>query len=361
MSTTILSVDLPPELILCILEHSVGPHDMRFGLTMPYRDYPLLRNTALVCKAWVAPSQTLLWRYVSLCGRSEVNRWIDSPTPRQYATLGLSIHGWQLRDSSLQRVLSKTVGLQTLHLMAFDREFISAACLSVPELKGGYFIFSYPFHLSAQPDLTALILSACHVSTEDWSGKVVFSLRSLRVVSTKIQPPVLAELLRTSAGTLESLDVDERGAPDTPTLRGLYASFPRVARTVRTLRITDAYTSLVPHLASCIALKRLVLINEIGTHLRPFFNALSAPLEDLFLESGPKMLGDTVQALDCPSLSQLQRLHLGVDIMFDRIWAEWPPRFVPRAEFESARTILEARNITVLQVVTHIPAIDKPA
>lgn len=137
MSTTIL--DLAPELVFRILELSVSSYDVRH-YCKPECEYAHLRGAALVCSAWTAPAQMLLWRYVALRDPSQTGRWINSPAAGRYTTLGLSIHGrggpWanDLGDLVLQLVLTRTVGLRTLDLVFFEP--ISADCLSVPELKG---------------------------------------------------------------------------------------------------------------------------------------------------------------------------------------------------------------------------------
>lgn len=125
---------LPSELTFRILELSVSTYDLRRSCT-PESEYLHLRNTALVCKSWIAPSQILLWRFVNLRRLSQAKRWIDSPAAGQYTTLALSIQGnGGVDDVVLKRVLRKTLGLRTLRLQFFTS--ISASSLAVPELKG---------------------------------------------------------------------------------------------------------------------------------------------------------------------------------------------------------------------------------
>jgi hypothetical protein len=133
-------LDLPAELIFRILELSVDTYDLRRACS-PEREYAHLRTTALVCKTWAAPSQTLLWRYVQLRSAAQTGRWINSPAAGRYTTLGLVVHGrggtWanDLGDLVLKLVLRATVGLRTLNLVFFEP--ISAGCIALPELKGG--------------------------------------------------------------------------------------------------------------------------------------------------------------------------------------------------------------------------------
>ncbi|KAJ6591529.1 hypothetical protein DFH09DRAFT_1306268 [Mycena vulgaris] len=324
-------LDLAPELIFHILELSVDAYDLR-RYCNPEREYPHLRNTALVCKTWAAPSQILLWRYVNLRTASQSGRWINSAAAGRYTTLGLSIYGrgGDLGDLVLKLVLSKTVGLQTLDLVFFEP--ISAECLALPELK----------------DLTALVLSNCTVSEEGVPG-FAFRLRFFQTMHTWIHPAVVKELFRTSADTLECLELEQQHGKDSPTLLGLYESLPLVAGSLQTLRITDSYDFLVPFLASCTALKRLELTYEVDAELATaIFKALPAPLEDLYMEAGQfsgglMVLDDIVKALGYSSLSRLKRLHLQPDVIAESLSGR-----EKRAAF--LQGTLKARNITVVPI-----------
>jgi len=302
-------MDLAAELIFHILELSVGVYDVRRSCE-PEDEYSHLRNTALVCKAWVAPSQILLWRYISLKEPSHVQRWIDRAPSGQYTTSGLYISGRGLGDLVLPQVLRRTVGLETLHLVFFEpssdseRCPVSAGCLALPELK----------------DLTTLLVSNCSISDEGES-EFPFRLRFFRTMHTRIHPAVVEELFRKSAKTLECLELEQQYEMDSPTLVGLDDSFPLVTANLRTLCIDGAYTSLVPFLASCTALKQLELAREVDAEMAiAIFEVLPTYIQDLYLEKEPAYSGDEPSAdllldavsrgLEYPSLSRLERLYL---------------------------------------------------
>ncbi|KAJ7765500.1 hypothetical protein DFH07DRAFT_955745 [Mycena maculata] len=308
-------LDLPFELVFHVLELNVSAYDLRHHCT-PDHEYRYLCGTALVSKAWATPSQTLLWRYISLRNPSQARRWIDSPATGQYTTLGLSIYGWKIEDAVLRRVLSKTIGLRTLALSSFQS--ISGACFALPELK----------------NLTALVLRHCTVSAEGTTS-FCFRLRLFQTFHTCVDPAVIKELFRASASTLKFLEVEEELEQHNPTLQGLYESFPRVAATIRALRITKPYNPLVPLLAGCTALKRLELTDDVGAALAAAIcEALPTPLADLSVVGRPhgvhRVLDGILQAFPLHSLSQLKHIYL-----------HWKHGLVE----ESMRDIFRAHNI----------------
>ncbi|KAJ7433265.1 hypothetical protein FB451DRAFT_1314499, partial [Mycena latifolia] len=260
-------LDVPPELIFRILELTVSTYDIR-RYCQPEREYAHLRNTALVRKTWAAPSQMLLWRYVRLRDVPHTVRWINSPAARRYTTLGLSIHDgrrWTAAvngpgDPVLKLVLSKTVGLQTLEIAFF--ELISAECLALPELK----------------DLSALVVSKSTILEEGESG-FPFRLKFFKTLHTNIHPAVVEALFRRSADTLERLELEQQHAQGSQTLPGLTKAFPLVAANINALRITNAYSSILPLLASCTVLKRLELTVEVTADFATaILQALPTPL-----------------------------------------------------------------------------------
>ncbi|KAJ7509454.1 hypothetical protein B0H11DRAFT_2216370 [Mycena galericulata] len=305
MATTLL--DLPPELLFRILESIVSVYDIRL-YCKPRDEYAHLRTTALVCKAWTTPSQILLWRYVSLRSKTQAQAWVNCPAAGRYTTWGLWMYGrvfdagvrtW---DSSLVRaVLGRTVGLQALEFLFFDP--FPAECLTLPCLK----------------DLTTLVVNDSSILTTGLLG-LPFRLQVFKTEHSRMSPSVVRELFCRSADTLRCLDLSQQHAMDSPTLPVLYKSFPCVAAGIRTLRMTTAYAHLVPHLAECTRLSRLELPYEMTPELATeIIDLLPAPLEDLYMQAGlwsggPRVLSHVVDALDCPSLSRLQRLHLREDL-----------------------------------------------
>ncbi|KAJ7612498.1 hypothetical protein DFH06DRAFT_1243460 [Mycena polygramma] len=329
-------MSIPPELILRILELSLSSesYDIR-RYCKPEREYEHLRTTALVCKRWTAPSEMLLWRYVSLTSPLHVERWLNSTAAGRYTTLGLRINGRGLWEARLRLVLGRTVGLETPDLVFCA---VSATCLSLPELK----------------DLNALVLSNSSVSPDSESD-FPFRLRFFQTMHTYIHPEVMEQLFRKSANTLECLELEQQHAIDSPTLIGLYGYFPLVAANIRILRITNAYSCLVPFFASCTALRRLELTFEVTPQLATaIFKVLPTFLEDLYVEAGyfsggQLLLSDVVRGLDYPSLSHLQRLHLQQDVIDDSA----NDRFHgldELVELEALRAKLKARDITVLAI-----------
>ncbi|KAJ7612522.1 hypothetical protein DFH06DRAFT_1243545 [Mycena polygramma] len=317
-------MSIPPELILRILELSLSSesYDIR-RYCKPEREYEHLRSTALVCKRWTAPSEMLLWRYVSLTSPLHVERWLNSTAAGRYTTLGLRINGRGLWEARLRLVLGRTVGLETLDL--------------APS----------PLHLNA------LVLSNSSVSPDSESD-FPFRLRFFQTMHTYIHPEVMEQLFRKSANTLECLELEQQHAIDSPTLIGLYGYFPLVAANIQILRITNAYSCLVP---SCTALRRLELTFEVTPQLATaIFNVLPTFLEDLCVEAGyfsggQLLLSDVVRGLDYPSISRLKRLHLQQDVIDDSIEAN--DRFHgldELVELEALRAKLKARNITVLVI-----------
>ncbi|KAF7356699.1 hypothetical protein MVEN_01004600 [Mycena venus] len=287
---------LPPELLFHILELSVSPYDLRRSCN-PEHEYPHLRSTALVCRAWLAPSQMLLWRYVSLSKTSHVQRWIDSPA--EYTTVGL------------------TIGLKTLRLI-----FITVECLSLPVLRG-----QIPSRTgvdptiiqSCTPDLTALIIRTCWIPVGQ-TCDFAFRLQSLQLMYSDIHPTVMENIIRKSVHTLQCLELDRRYRRDSRTLFGLYKHFHVVAANIQVLRIAEPYSSLVPFLASCVALRQLELGSKLDIEsATAIFKVLPAPLEDLYLETDEDQPAefsivsfflDTVSQGEYSSLSRLSRLHL---------------------------------------------------
>ncbi|KAJ6581490.1 hypothetical protein B0H19DRAFT_1115440 [Mycena capillaripes] len=297
--------DLAPELTFLILELSVRAYDVR-RYCKPEREYEHLRNTALVCKAWASPSQMLLWRYVALRDPAQAGRWINSTTAGRYTTLGLSISGRGMGDLVLRLVLSRTVGLQTLDLVFFEP--IPARCLALPELK----------------DLTALVVSNSSV-LEEGASDIPFRLRFFQTMHTQIHPTVIEELFKKSANTLECLELEQQHGMISPTLLGLYGYTNLVAPNLRALRITNAYSSIVPSLAACTSLRRLELTFEATPELATaIFKILPTPIEDLHVEAGrfsggTLVLDDVARGLDYPSLSRLKRLHLQQDVIVESL------------------------------------------
>ncbi|KAJ7509449.1 hypothetical protein B0H11DRAFT_2216366 [Mycena galericulata] len=336
MSTTFL--DLPPELIFRILELSVRVYMLPL-YCKPQDEYPHLCTTALVCKAWTAPSQILLWRYVSLRSELQAERWVNSPATSQYTTAGLWMYG-RVVDSGgartwgsslVKTVLSRAAGLKALEIVFFEP--ITAECLALPCLK----------------DLTTLVVSNSAVSVAG-PLKFPFRLRLFKTMQSDIQSPVVEELFRSSASTLECLDLAQQHAMNSSTLPGLYQGFPSVATSIRVLRMTNAYAVLVPHLAGCTGLSRLHLAYEMAPDLvTGILNVLPAPLEDLYVEAGRwgggfMVLRSVIDALDCLSLSRLERLHIPDDLFTDlNLNATWGSQ-------KSMRGIITARGIALLAV-----------
>lgn len=180
-----------------------------------------------------------------------------------------------------------------------------------------------------------------------------FQLRSFHTTLTEIDPTVVEELFRCSSGTLESLTLQQQLDLDGPTKRGLYASFPHVAAGIRTLSITNDYYLIVPRLAACTSLSRLILTSEVNPGFATaIFRVLPAPLEDLHSEkrrtvwkgpSGLDVLWSIIDALDNPCLSRLKRLHLPPDMVGSSL-------DVSREGGESIRSTLKSRNIAVIVV-----------
>ncbi|KAJ7509455.1 hypothetical protein B0H11DRAFT_2184077 [Mycena galericulata] len=340
MSTIIL--DLPPELTLWIIELSMSEYNVRRYYN-PVNDYPHLRAMALVCKAWTTPSQILLWRGVSLISERQAERWINACTYRQRRPSGI-VQLWRyvtLRGKrqfeAAQRSRLDYPAIEhytTLRLWMYGRVYIDsagafelaffhpipAACLALPCLK----------------DLTTLVLESSTVSVD---GPVDFPFR-LRVFKTrhsKIHSTVVQELFRSSAGTLECLDLAQQYVKDSPTLPGLYESLSSVAAGIRALRMTDPFALPVRHLAGCTALSRLDLALEITPEVATaVLNVLPAPLEDLYMEAGRSsggltMLSHVIRALNCPSLSHLERLHIPENLFSDpNLDAPWESCFYAR-------------------------------
>lgn len=187
------------------------------------------------------------------------------------------------------------------------------------------------------------------MSADGASDRFAFRLRFLQTMFTHMDPTVLEELFRNSAGTLECLELDQNPAKET--LQSLCKSFPHVAGTIHTLRISDAYLLLVPGLEGCTALKRLELVDVVAASLiTAIFKILPSPLDDLYMEtlrdsSSPGALDHILQAFHVPSLSRLKRLHVEQDTIADMA--------------ESMRLILKVRNIAVLAVSdflsVHVP------
>ncbi|KAJ6493537.1 hypothetical protein C8R47DRAFT_1118634 [Mycena vitilis] len=328
-------MSIPPELVLRILELSLSSesYDIR-RYCKPEQEYGHLRGTALVCKRWTAPSEMLLWRYVSLTSPLHVKRWLSSTAAGRYTTLGLRRGVW---EALLRLVLSRTIGLETLDLVFCA---VSAKCLSLPELK----------------DLNALALSNSSVSPDSESD-FPFRLRLFQTMHTYIHPEVMEQLFRKSANTLECLELEQQHAIDSPTLIGLYGYFTLITANIQILRLTSAYSCLVPFFASCTALRRLELTFEVTPQLATvIFKVLPTFLEDLYVEAGyysggQLHLSDVVRGLDHPSLSRLKRLHLQQDIIRRLIEANdrfhGPDEFV---ELEAQRAKLKARNINAFAI-----------
>ncbi|KAJ7504338.1 hypothetical protein B0H11DRAFT_1981744 [Mycena galericulata] len=343
MLATIL--DLPPEITFRILELtlSVSTYDMRHYCT-PEAEYQYLQTMAFVHTSWVAPSQILLWRYVSLHNALHVRRWVNSPAAGRYTTLGMSIYGRDMSGDVLTCVLSKTVGLQTLELAFFEP--ISLATLALPQLR----------------DLTALVLRYSTVVprlvTDDMED-LSLRLRFFQTMHTHIDAPVISALFRSSADTLECLELEQQNAKDSPTLLGLDVSFPLVAHTIRTLRIAKAYAFLVPRLAACTALRQLELARDIDASLATaIFKVLPMSLEDLYLgvgtDHGMTLLNGTVRALSFRGLASLKRLHLPHGTMFNGLSDRRMGLPEAKREIESVRTILMAHNVSVLAIPRYI-------
>lgn len=201
-------------------------------------------------------------------------------------------------------------------------------------------------------------MSNCIVS-EEGASDFAFRLRFFQTMHTHIHPAVIEELFRKSANTLECLELEQQHAIASLTLIGLYGSLPLVAANIQTLRITNAYSALVPFLASCTALKRLELTFEVNPELATaIFKVLPTPLEDLYIEAGrysggTMVLEDVARGLDYRSLSCLERLHLQQDVITESLQNG---SFSGQDKMaEALRAKLKAHNTTVVAVSCVLP------
>ncbi|KAJ7760505.1 hypothetical protein B0H16DRAFT_1532510 [Mycena metata] len=285
---------LAPELILQILELSVGVYDLHHYCE-PQQEYPHLRNTALVCKAWVAPSQVLLWRYVVLRDLASAQRWTESPINGQYTTWRLFIGGdlggdREIKDDVVQLVLGKTVGLRMLNLGPQIQNNQGRRCVRYSPPHLGPISPSY-LALPNLKDLTALIASRCTISEfEAGEFDFAFRLRYFQTMHTQIHASVIEELLRKSATTLEGLALEQH-----------WRSSPTVE--IPSVFIPSA-------LASCTSLKRLKLSDDMHECVAPMFHAVPTSLQDLTIVGKKADIDWIAPLLGLPSLQRLERLHL---------------------------------------------------
>lgn len=241
--------DLPPELVLQILEWTIAEYDDPLSSILRQESYRTLLPLAHLSRSFQHPAQSLLHRTLgfsdAITGELYLDADQESNFPLEFGTQTLLLYGAGLVESTgitavlARKIIAKTRGLQSLRLCFIGK--LEEDILSLPQLAD----------LASLELMTAILPSSRPVVLPS-------KLSSLSLSTWKYPPLFVPSLLRASASTLTSLSISL--AASTPDLDGILDAFQLVAPILHFLDLTNLSplpSAFPPLLSLCPSLTRL--------------------------------------------------------------------------------------------------------